>query len=142
MNRRLLLKRPLAIETNKLVKAYDRDGRPIEPWEEVFYLRPGDVIELTPSRAEQFLSAYPEHFDTVGVEIGTFLEQCCQEAKGETTAFKALYGAYREWCSNRGQTPVSEKAFGSTLGKLGYRRVRWGGGIRYQGLRLQEYEEK
>jgi phage/plasmid-associated DNA primase len=71
-----------------------------------------------------------------------FLEECCTlEAGGESTS-EELYRAYKRWCSQRKENPLSQRAFGSRLKERGLEPSRLGSGQRiWQGIALQEVIE-
>ena len=77
-------------------------------------------------------STYREEMDI----IGTFLtERCRVQAKASVSA-KDLYAAYRSWCDDNGNHPVSQRRFGSSLTERGLERKRLGNGVHYSELGL------
>jgi putative DNA primase/helicase len=58
---------------------------------------------------------YREEMDTVG----RFLEEECDLGGDYDTTSKALYDAYKKWCQDRQEEPVSAKQLGSALRKKG-----------------------
>jgi len=53
-------------------------------------------------------------------ELGAFIDDCCAVAQFAKSTAGALYGAYREWAERQGGKPISAKAFGLRLKRLGY----------------------
>jgi len=117
--RKLVVKRPVAIESFKILKAFSEERKLLEPWGGFYALRKGDVIEVTPSRANQLLITSPEIFDLKGQEgLWEFLDACCEEdEKGEVDLSK-LWEEYRSWAEDRRKPPMSKEVFVKELSDL------------------------
>lgn len=58
--------------------------------------------------------------------IGRFLNEQCEQHESASVTKKALYAAYREWCEDEGEKPVTQKAFGSRMLEIGLDEAMWG----------------
>jgi putative DNA primase/helicase len=56
--------------------------------------------------------------------VATFIEDCCVAANGAQVPAKQLYDAYRSWCEQSGERPVTQKTFGLRLQEKGFRPGR------------------
>ncbi len=52
-------------------------------------------------------------------DIGTFLEECCILVPSVKVAKADLYDAYKKWCEENGETPLTQKKFGGRLTERG-----------------------
>jgi putative DNA primase/helicase len=68
--------------------------------------------------------------------LGRFLRERCRITPHGTVSANFLYQAYRAWCDECGEHPLSSTAFGLRLGERGFDRQRTKHGIRYRGLEL------
>lgn len=58
--------------------------------------------------------------------LGAFLADCCTLIPEARAASKDLYRCYSEWCSQGGERPLSQTAFGLRLQERGHRKCRIG----------------
>jgi len=85
-----------------------------------------------PTPVASATAAYRADMDVVRL----FLTDCCErDADGHVGATE-LYGAFTNWCARTGQEPVSQTAFGTTLGREGFERHRVSAGNIWRGIRL------
>lgn len=137
MNRKLLILKPTAIESFKVLGAFNEAGKALEPWQETFFLRPGDTILVTKARAIQLLTD-SETFSLKGrEEIWLFLDNCCEEAEEEIVDFSRLWEAYRSWAEKQGKPPLQRETFEKEIEGL-FELVESEKGPSLRGLRLRE----
>lgn len=80
---------------------------------------------------EEAVDEYKKEMDPVR----DFLEECCILLEDQRVQSKDLYNAYRKWCKDNGERPVSQRALGIDLKRRGFRKrggkpaVYWGIGI-------------
>ncbi len=68
--------------------------------------------------------------------IGQFLDLCCRKDSIDEVRASNLYTCYSLWCVDNGFRPLSNKRFGSTLQKRGWKKVRRSDGYYYQGINV------
>jgi putative DNA primase/helicase len=77
--------------------------------------------------------------------IGAYLEDCCEIVEGERASKTDIYAAYRDWCSDLGQRPLSSIAFGKIMKTLFQEgrdvRVRYWEGIRLKPEGADDYPD-
>ena len=56
--------------------------------------------------------------------LGSFLEDCCIITDGAMTQASVLYQAYRDWCEENGERPVTGTRFGRRMTERGFDKVR------------------
>lgn len=86
-----------------------------------------------PDQVRAATDAYRSESDPVG----QFLATATWHEAGSTVQASKLYKAYTSWCHDSAVTPLSQTAFGKTLGDRGYRKSRMGTYF-YQDLRLDD----
>ena len=67
--------------------------------------------------------------------IGQFVEELCSEGAQERAKGSELYAAYKKFCDDSGEYPVSRRRFGEAMGERDYRRYS-NNGTCYQGIAL------
>ncbi len=85
-----------------------------------------------PAVVSDATSAYRHEMDI----IGTFLTERCLVHASASVSAKHLYAAYRIWCDDNGNHPVSQRRFGSSLTERGRERKNRSNGVHYVGLGL------
>ncbi|MBA7583910.1 hypothetical protein ES708_25861 [subsurface metagenome] len=83
-------------------------------WKEEGLKTPEEIIEAT--------AEYKSSMDVVA----EFIEQCCIESHQVKIATKELYKAYKDWCEESGDKPISKDAFSRQLTERGYKPIRIG----------------
>ena len=68
--------------------------------------------------------------------IGAFLDDRCELGDSHKARAGALHKAYREWCEEQGERPVSGRAFADRLQERGFDKYRDRRGATYMGLSL------
>lgn len=76
---------------------------------------------------------YEESSDTLGL----FLHECVEQVPGEWTQSSVLYGAYKDWMEESGQTALGQKSFSMALKDRGYKMNRNKHGTGFSGLKLK-----
>jgi len=71
-------------------------------------------------------------------QIGRFIEECCVTTDGGKVRARRLYQAYRAWCEQTGEHPVTETAFAMRLAERGLRKARTSRHTLYCGIQLRE----
>ena len=105
--RKLVVRRPITVESFKLEKVWSKEGGVVEAFEGMYALRQEDIVEVTASRAKQLLTTSPETFSLKGrEEIWLFLDNCCEEAEEEIVDFSRLWEEYRSWSEKQGKTSM------------------------------------
>jgi len=138
--RKLLVRKPIAIEAFKLERVWSKEGGIVEPFEGIYALRQGDVVEVTSSRANQLLATSPETFALKGKEeLWEFLDACCEEDEGEVELSR-LWEEYRSWAEDRREPPMSKEVLEKELSGL-FEVVESEKGPSLRGLRLREEGE-
>ena len=138
MNRKLEVKRPIALEEYMLLRARSREGGPVEPWGGFYALRKGDIVEVTFARARQLLLTSPETFELRGKpELWEFLDACCEEAEGGEVELEGLWRAYEDWAREQGKPPMPRETFERELSEI-FEVVQSEKGPSFRGLRLKE----
>jgi len=136
MNRKLLILKPTALESFKVLGTFNEAGKALEPWQETFFLRPGDTIWVTKARATQLLTD-SETFALRGrPELWAFLDDCCEESKGEVELSK-LWEAYSNWAQKQRKPPMLRETFERELSEI-FELVESEKGPSLRGLRLKE----
>ena len=74
--------------------------------------------------------------------IGVWIAEECTTGPGHVCGTRKLYRAYRPWCEQVGEEPVSEKAFATSLDNKGFTRRRGMDGSLRLGIVLKSKEEK
>ena len=91
-----------------------------------------------PDSVRKATSSYRDEMDV----FADFLEECCALGAGGKSTSEKLYVAYKQWCSQRKENPLSKKAFGSRLKERGLEPAKLGSGQRiWQGIALQDEEQ-
>ena len=62
--------------------------------------------------------------------LGQFLEDCCEVDRIVACKASELYAAYRRWCEDNGNSPMSQTSFGKRLQERGFEPYREAGGDR------------
>jgi putative DNA primase/helicase len=86
-----------------------------------------------PDAVRAATAAYREESDT----IGEFLDDCCERLAEAKTATTDLYKAYKSWCEQRGDDPMTNTAFGKKLTDKGFDILKTMGLKVRRGLRLK-----
>ncbi|HPT25154.1 MAG TPA: phage/plasmid primase, P4 family [Bryobacteraceae bacterium] len=76
---------------------------------------------------------YEEEQDTFAM----FLDQKCIRTPNATTLATPIFRAYQAWAGEVGETPVSQKVFGSILSERGFKKTKTMRGNQYHGIGLQ-----
>jgi putative DNA primase/helicase len=71
-------------------------------------------------------------------QIGRFIEECCVTTDGGRVRARPLYQAYRAWCEQTGEHPITETAFAMRLAERGLRKARTSRHTFYVGIQLRE----
>jgi putative DNA primase/helicase len=79
------------------------------------------------------VQSYREEMDS----LGEFLEERCVLRPGAQVRAGHLYRTYSTWSEERGEEPVTQKAFGSQLTARGVERCKSGGVKVYRGIALR-----
>lgn len=72
-----------------------------------------------PASVREAVNAYREESDI----LGTFLAECCELAPEYSDTAKNLFTAYKEWCDETGERPVTQKRFGISLAERGFHKT-------------------
>jgi len=72
--------------------------------------------------------------------IAAFIQDCCVLGDEREVSSKALYEEYTGWCTQMGESPVSQKALATALQERGCTSGRKSGGRLWCGIALKEYE--
>ncbi|GAB4368110.1 MAG: phage/plasmid primase, P4 family [Kiloniellaceae bacterium] len=86
-----------------------------------------------PEKVRAATEAYRSESDPVG----QFMASATRYLPGSTVQASRLYKAYTHWCHESAVTPLSQTAFGKTLGDRGYTKSRIGTYF-YENLELDE----
>lgn len=70
------------------------------------------------------ISAATDAYQTDEDRLAEFIESTCEAGPGFMVTVGDLHGRYRSWCTTRGETPWSARAFGDALDERGYKRDR------------------
>jgi putative DNA primase/helicase len=70
-------------------------------------------------------------------QVGRFLEETCVFGTYLTARARSLYGAYRQWAEETGETVLSEKAFAMRLKQRGLQSDHERTGALYKGVGLR-----
>jgi len=112
MNRKLVVKRPITVESFKIEKVRSKEGGVVEPFEGMYALRQEDIVEVTASRAKQLLTTSPETFSLKGrEEIWEFLDETLVEDETGEIELSELWKAYQDWAQKQGKPPMSKEDF-------------------------------
>jgi putative DNA primase/helicase len=87
-----------------------------------------------PVAVEHASGQYRDEMDIVA----RFLDECCERDSGQRAVFSDLFAAFRDWCRQCGESPISETAFGKRLSKKGFEKDRNAQTRFWAGLRLIE----
>ncbi|WP_238329896.1 phage/plasmid primase, P4 family [Kytococcus schroeteri] len=68
--------------------------------------------------------------------VGRFVAERCYAAPGATATTRELYTAWQPWAHSEGAEPLSEKAFGAELDRLGFDAKRTKRGMTRNGIGL------
>jgi putative DNA primase/helicase len=82
---------------------------------------------------DEAMNEYKKDMDPVG----DFLEECCILEEDQRVQSKDLFMAYRKWCKDNGERPISQKALGIDLKRRGFER-RKGKPAVYLGIGISE----
>lgn len=74
-------------------------------------------------------------------DVARFITERCHLSPAASTGARELYAAWQRWAQTEGAEPMSEKAFGKEIDRLGYEKKRTGAGIRRAGLMLLAEDE-
>ena len=80
---------------------------------------------------------YREEMDLVA----EFIADCCEQSEDAQDNSGRLYAAFRTWCEEQRETPMSNTAFGKRLGEKGFAKCRTAGARLRKGLKLTESVE-
>ena len=86
----------------------------------------------TPSEVTAATEDYRNEMDV----IGAFLGDRCELGDTHEARAAQLYKAYREWCEEQGERPVSVRAFADRLQERGLDKHRDRAGVAYIGVSL------
>ena len=67
--------------------------------------------------------------------LGGFIEERCSTAPHAEATASELYQAYRKWCDDHGEQPVSQRRFGTSLAERGFVKEKRGT-VRWRGIGL------
>jgi hypothetical protein len=67
-----------------------------------------------------------------------FLDKCCVVGADQQAKASSLYRRYRQWSESIGQSPATQKVFGSSLRERGFARKRRKDGYHWLGLGLRD----
>jgi putative DNA primase/helicase len=70
--------------------------------------------------------------------VGQFIAECCDTGAERSGQARPLYAAFREYASVRGESAMSETAFGKRLSEMSYATVRTRAGVLRKGLELKQ----
>lgn len=84
-----------------------------------------------PEEVQMATAEYREEMDS----IGSFIEECCIKDPSQGNLANPLYQAYREYCSQSGMEPMSQKDFGLAMRERGFQKGKTNLGILYKGIR-------
>lgn len=68
--------------------------------------------------------------------IGTFIADCCVTGKSHRVKAGDLFKAYQSWCTENGERPTNQTAFGRKLEERQYTKRKQGGTIYRDGIAL------
>lgn len=68
--------------------------------------------------------------------IGTFIADCCVTDRVHRVKAGDLFKAYQSWCTENGERPTNQNAFGRKLEERNYRKKKQGGTIYREGIAL------
>jgi hypothetical protein len=78
---------------------------------------------------------------SAGADADCLVERWATDAlarrKGGLVAAKDLRAIFEAWCAERELEPIKQTAFGLAMTRLGYKRKKIGGEMRYEGIALQ-----
>ncbi|HUF39171.1 MAG TPA: primase-like DNA-binding domain-containing protein, partial [Anaerolineales bacterium] len=66
-----------------------------------------------------------------------FVNECCEVDDAFNIQSQALYTAYSNWCRINGHHPLSSTKMAKEWERLGYKKYRANGKVRWDGIRLQ-----
>jgi putative DNA primase/helicase len=89
-----------------------------------------------PKAVQQATGDYRAEMDVVAA----FIRECCVQGPQEQVVAGELYAEYTGWCTQAGEQPVTQKAFGATLKELGFTPGRTGSARLWRGLALRTDE--
>jgi putative DNA primase/helicase len=84
-----------------------------------------------PAGVERAIEEWRDESDS----LGNFLGECLREP-GTRTPARQLYTAYKDWCTEVGEQPMTETTFGRKLSDRGFRKQRTETGMVYLGVAL------
>lgn len=87
-----------------------------------------------PDEVKQATEGYRNEMDVVG----DFLAEKCVLLETAEVRAGTLYKAYRGWCDETGNQPVSTTMFGRSMAERGYAKDRARAGINYKGIGLAQ----
>jgi putative DNA primase/helicase len=90
----------------------------------------------------QEIAAATESYRSEMDVLAAFIADCCIMAEGARVTAKDLYGAYRSWCEDAGEKPVSQKALGTRLEEKTFRPGRTKTGRFWIGIGLADREHQ
>jgi P4 family phage/plasmid primase-like protien len=85
-----------------------------------------------PEEVRVATGAYREEMDV----LAGFIEECCDVQRSHYCTAAELYAAYVAWCTESGERPETQRAFGLRMEERGFDRYKGtGGSRRYRGIR-------
>ncbi len=70
-------------------------------------------------------------------QVGRFVDESCIVGDFASAKGRALYSAYRKWCSEAGEQELTESAFGRRLTERGFGKDKGRTGTTYRGIGLR-----
>ena len=72
-----------------------------------------------PQAVTEAVAEYRDEMDS----LGEFITSRCVTAPNVKAKASELYGAYRQWCEDSGEHPMSQRRFGLALGERGFQKT-------------------
>jgi putative DNA primase/helicase len=87
-----------------------------------------------PEKVSAATEAYRQEMDI----IGAFLKDRCLVHKDAKVSAGQLYAAYKKWCDDNGERPLTQQKLGGALGDRNFRPYRTGRARSWLGLALRD----
>ena len=85
----------------------------------------------------EIAAASGAYFDEMD-PIGSFVGECCEIDARHSEFNTTLMAAYKRWCLQSSEDPKNDTAFGRRISDMGFAKVKSGGHVRRQGLRVRD----
>ena len=82
-------------------------------------------------------SPLPPEMSPATAHVAAFVRECLEHAPGMSVWASELRASYERWCQTRGYEPLSIQKFGRELQRLGFKKWKSSGRMRYRNLQLR-----